>query len=597
MEPLPGDDELELGVPTTEAPLVRLGQLEEGDLVDSYRFRAVEGDHVYRIEVLPGTVSSADVNLFAVGEEDADEVLVASSNHWGVGLTPSMMLEANRSGIYRLEISGDGPGSYELRVSVLMDDFPGQVDADEPAITEGVMVLGLLETHSDTDVIPLEAMEGEHYELAFSIADRHRGSENLVIVDGDGNETGWLNTSSTRKVWLAPSTGRHYLTVPPRQTVQGSYRPLPPEPLTRYYFKYNMIADDHGDQRDESATPIMVGEVSTGVHEHHLDDDVFVLNATAGTAYEVSFTQGDFEIFDPDGQKMEFVWPMHDRVVDAWNAQITGPHYIMLSPHDKVFVPTPYPRPYEVTISLAADDHPDLVGQSPAKIDLATTVGGALGTLTDADVFALQTLAGQGYRLESSFSPTWAKLRFSVLEGESASLLTEVAQGNQLSWTAAHSGTSYVRVVAHGTPSEYEFQVLEDGGSLEDLGLAASGDPENTPLSARLAFDFSSSGAFDAEDIDLLFSAVRTRSGDVEFDTNGDGEINQVDIDTLFDEQGLLRGDSNLDGRVDFLDFLSLTSRFGRMGGWSDGDSNGDGEVDFADFVSLSMNWSGGNRE
>jgi len=48
---------------------------------------------------------------------------------------------------------------------------------------------------------------------------------------------------------------------------------------------------------------------------------------------------------------------------------------------------------------------------------------------------------------------------------------------------------------------------------------------------------------------------------------------------------------TDLDGDVDFADFLRMSTNFGQEGGWEDGDINGDGLVTFADFIILSQNF------
>ena len=51
-------------------------------------------------------------------------------------------------------------------------------------------------------------------------------------------------------------------------------------------------------------------------------------------------------------------------------------------------------------------------------------------------------------------------------------------------------------------------------------------------------------------------------------------------------------GDLDLDGRVDFGDFLTLSANFGTSDvRYSDGDLNGDQRIDFADFLLLSANF------
>ena len=62
----------------------------------------------------------------------------------------------------------------------------------------------------------------------------------------------------------------------------------------------------------------------------------------------------------------------------------------------------------------------------------------------------------------------------------------------------------------------------------------------------------------------------------------------QVLVETIL---GTRRGDTNLDGRVDFQDFLILSTNFGQTSGWSGGDFDADGTVAFADFLLLSTSF------
>lgn len=89
---------------------------------------------------------------------------------------------------------------------------------------------------------------------------------------------------------------------------------------------------------------------------------------------------------------------------------------------------------------------------------------------------------------------------------------------------------------------------------------------------------------------------------DTDFPT-GDGTQNSFEImlglfegststATDFPEYNpLVRGDVNLDGVVDFSDFVPLSMNFGKDGDRTDGDLNGDGFIDFADFIILSLNF------
>ncbi len=51
-------------------------------------------------------------------------------------------------------------------------------------------------------------------------------------------------------------------------------------------------------------------------------------------------------------------------------------------------------------------------------------------------------------------------------------------------------------------------------------------------------------------------------------------------------------GDANLDGTVDFLDFLDLQNNFGGSGGWAEGDFDFSGTIDFLDFLILQNHYT-----
>lgn len=66
-------------------------------------------------------------------------------------------------------------------------------------------------------------------------------------------------------------------------------------------------------------------------------------------------------------------------------------------------------------------------------------------------------------------------------------------------------------------------------------------------------------------------------------------------IGVVLDEMGdsllatvALVGDLNLDGSIDFSDFVGLSRNFSEEGGWREGDFTGDGRVEFLDFVAMS---------
>ena len=109
--------------------------------------------------------------------------------------------------------------------------------------------------------------------------------------------------------------------------------------------------------------------------------------------------------------------------------------------------------------------------------------------------------------------------------------------------------------------------------------------------SVDLLGDFDGDGELTVNDIDLLSANFRT--DDPAFDLNGDGGVGLGDYSLWVDDLAtVLRGDANLDGIVDFADFLALTGNFdNRNGGWAEGNFDGQGGVGFPDFLLLADNF------
>ena len=92
----------------------------------------------------------------------------------------------------------------------------------------------------------------------------------------------------------------------------------------------------------------------------------------------------------------------------------------------------------------------------------------------------------------------------------------------------------------------------------------------------------------------------RSDSATATYDLTGDGVVNSEDLAFwLADaatrngfESVFLAGDADLDGNVDFVDFLAVASNFGRSRrDWERGNFDGDGDVDLSDFLAMSENF------
>jgi|GEM_PF-5884855 len=91
-----------------------------------------------------------------------------------------------------------------------------------------------------------------------------------------------------------------------------------------------------------------------------------------------------------------------------------------------------------------------------------------------------------------------------------------------------------------------------------------------------------------SEIIDRIYATIRSGAYNEEDDRNSDGVVNRDDVvHYLEQELGTVFGDVNLDGELNFGDFLAISSNFfvSEDARWTDGDINGDGEVGFGDFL------------
>ena len=106
--------------------------------------------------------------------------------------------------------------------------------------------------------------------------------------------------------------------------------------------------------------------------------------------------------------------------------------------------------------------------------------------------------------------------------------------------------------------------------------------------------DINRDGTLSVEDAYAIRDAVLTNTEyDSALDLNMDCEIDRFDVKVVVDavraEHQPSPADLNIDGTVDFADFLIINDNFGKhvVGGWIDGDIDEDGMVSFSDFILL----------
>lgn len=104
--------------------------------------------------------------------------------------------------------------------------------------------------------------------------------------------------------------------------------------------------------------------------------------------------------------------------------------------------------------------------------------------------------------------------------------------------------------------------------------------------------DFDGDEVLSAGDIDLLSLAARGEIENAAFDLNLDGDVNDLDRTYWVETAAMTHfGDANLNGNVEFSDYLAMSNSFNQPSGWAEGDFNGNGKTDFGDFLLLSEHY------
>jgi hypothetical protein len=112
--------------------------------------------------------------------------------------------------------------------------------------------------------------------------------------------------------------------------------------------------------------------------------------------------------------------------------------------------------------------------------------------------------------------------------------------------------------------------------------------------------DFNHDSQLRCDDVDALVAAVIDGVNPPEFDLTTDDIVDQADLDVWLALAGLenlpsgaayMKGDANLDGKVDASDLSVTASNWQDAAGWCGGDFNSDGVANANDLNELAVNW------
>lgn len=174
-----------------------------------------------------------------------------------------------------------------------------------------------------------------------------------------------------------------------------------------------------------------------------------------------------------------------------------------------------------------------------------------------------------------------------------------VISAGQLGMVDASSPTAYREgVVRRTAPAGAKFaRAVLEMRQVNSAGGAVNFDDASLRrfTSAALAGDVNLDGARDAADLDALLHSLAPDN--VAFDYNGDATVNGTDVDALLASAfQTVRGDADLDRRVDFNDLVVIAQRYGETdaGSWALGDFTGESAVGFDDLVLVAQHYGFG---
>ena len=198
------------------------GELEYADDGDFFAFEATAGEY-YQLDVTLGTLGDSVLDIF-----DTDGIWLNSNDDYGDSTASQLIWNAPSTGTYYAQVTSfyAGTGTYTLSITIsdITDDHPNSADNATP-VEIGVSVQGELEYQGDGDFFAFEATAGESYELDVTLGTLGDSVLDIFDADGiwlDGNDD-YGDSTASRLVWNAPSTGTYYVQVTDFGSGTGTY--------------------------------------------------------------------------------------------------------------------------------------------------------------------------------------------------------------------------------------------------------------------------------------------------------------------------------------------------------------------------------------
>ena len=216
---------------TANATPVEIGAIAQGELeyngdIDVFTFEATEGVS-YELDVTLGTLLESVLWLYG-----ADGNWLAGNEDYGDPTASGLIWHAPSTGTYYVYVASYGAdlslgtGTYTLTIAITdtVDDHSNAA-GDATPITIGEALRGEMEYEGDSDYFTFEAEGGAFYQLEVTLGTLLDSVLDIYDADGawlDGNDD-YGDSTASRLVWDAPSTGTYYVEVSSFDLGTGTY--------------------------------------------------------------------------------------------------------------------------------------------------------------------------------------------------------------------------------------------------------------------------------------------------------------------------------------------------------------------------------------
>jgi hypothetical protein len=379
-------------------------------------------------------------------DEAGNRLDYVSSFIRGDGL--QLTYQATQTGPVYLEIDRglttrqlDDATPYAVSLSVAQDDI-GQDAAGAAMLATGAMAHGALQMRTDRDAFKVSLDAGVTYRFGLA-ADG--GGDNLKLEVASataGTALASKIVGSNGALEFTPSSAGEYLVT---VGADGWVKPDIPYALTA-----ERASDDWG-ANVAGAGQLAVGSSAAGKLDNAADRDWYAIRLEAGSTYWIEAKSEDsgaalgaaVRILDAAGRALlSYVVPIISAPL-SFKPDAGGTYYVEIS--------SPGQRTGTYTIS-AAVGIPDDVGDSiPTAVTLAAgaTFNGQLETGSDKDVFRLDVVAGQTYKVNLD-APTFSLLGATLTDASGkalAGMISTTENNSQLfAFQAETTGAVYATV-------------------------------------------------------------------------------------------------------------------------------------------------------